>query len=182
MAEEQLMKIIKERRSVRKFEEKDIPQEMLDTLMEAVRWSPSWANTQVWEVILVRDRAVKEKVQETIAPKNPATKAIVNAPVLIAMCGKKNDSGYYNNAVTTKFGDWMLFDLGLATQSLCLAAHDLGLGTVIVGLFDHDKAAAVLGVPDTHEVVALIPLGFPAKTPSPPKRREITEFTHSDRF
>jgi nitroreductase len=75
-----------------------------------------------------------------------------------------------------------MYDLGIATQSLCLAAHDLGLGTVIAGLFDHDKAKEILGVPDGYEVVSLIPLGYPAKTPSSPKRREVEEFTHYDTF
>jgi nitroreductase len=75
-----------------------------------------------------------------------------------------------------------MFDLGLATQNLCLTAHELGLGTVIVGLLDHDKAKSVLHVPDTHEVVVLIPLGYPAKSPSAPKRKEISEFTHYETF
>ncbi|MCP4107988.1 MAG: nitroreductase [Desulfobacteraceae bacterium] len=177
-----LMEIIKKRRSTRKYEEKDVPEEALNRIFEAVQWTPSWANTQCWEIIMVKDKALREKLQETIGPKNPATKAIVSAPVLLTLCGKLNSSGYYNNQVTTKFGDWFMFDLGLAAQSIGLVAHELGLATVIVGLFDHDKAKAVLNVPDGHEVVALLPLGYPAKEPSPPKRREISEFVHYDTF
>lgn len=176
------MTILKERRSVRKYEEKEVPQEILDQILEAVRWSPSWANTQCWEVIVVKDMDVKTKLQETLAPKNPATKAVANAPILLVLCGKKNSSGCYDGKVTTKFGDWMLFDLGIATQSLCLAAHHFGLGTVVVGLFDHDRAKAVLNVPAEYEVVAMIPLGYPAKISSPPSRREIREFTHLNTF
>ncbi|MEJ2724874.1 MAG: nitroreductase family protein, partial [Deltaproteobacteria bacterium] len=88
----------------------------------------------------------------------------------------------YKGEPTTKFGDWFMFDLGLATQSLCLAARNLGLGTVIVGSLDHNKAKEVLGVGDDHEVVVLIPVGYPAKDSTAPKRREISEFTHHDRF
>lgn len=174
--------IVKTRRSVRKYEEKDVPEEMIQTLLEAVQWAPSWANTQCWEIVVVKDDSIKEKLQGVIAPKNPATKAITAAPVLFAVCGKLNSSGYYDNKVTTKFGDWFMFDLGLATQNLCLTAHYLGLSSVIVGLFDHDKAGEILNVPNGIEVVALIPVGFPAKSPSPPKRREISEFTHNDTF
>ena len=177
-----LMEVIKERRSVRKYEDKDVPEEMLNEILEAVRWSPSWANTQCWEVVVVKDEALRTKLQETIAPKNPATKAIVAAPVLLALCGKLGTSGYYKDVVTTKFGDWFLYDLGLATQSLCLAAHNLGLGTVVVGLFDHDKAKALLNVAEGYELVTLIPLGFPAKRSSGPKRKEISEFTHYETF
>lgn len=178
----ELMEIIEERRSIRKYEEKPIPEAALNQVLEAVQWSPSWANTQCWEVVVVTDPEVKATLRETIAPKNPATKAITDAPAVLALCGKLGTSGYYKDQVTTKFGDWFLFDLGLATQSLCLSAHDQGLGTVIVGLFDHDKAKAVLGVPDTHEVAVLIPMGYPAKISSAPKRRSIDEFTHQDRF
>jgi nitroreductase len=107
---------------------------------------------------------------------------MVEAPVVFALCGKLNTSGYYKGEVTTKFGDWFMFDLGIAAQSLCLVAHDLGLGTVIVGLLDHEKTRHVLGVPQGYEVVALIPVGYPAKESPAPRRREIGEFTHRDRF
>jgi nitroreductase len=101
---------------------------------------------------------------------------------VVAVCGKTQSSGYYKGEVTTKFGDWLLFDLGLATQNLCLAAHTLGLGSVVVGLFNHDAAKTILSVPEGYELVALIPLGHPAKISGPPKRREPAEFVHSNRF
>ena len=173
---------LEQRRSIRKYEERDVSEEALNRVLEAVKWSPSWANTQCWEVVAVREPAIKARLQETIAPKNPATRAIVAAPVVLALCGRLGVSGYYDKQVTTKFGDWYLFDLGIATQSLCLAAHDLGLGTVIVGLLDHDRAKAVLNVPDGVELVALIPLGYPAKVPSAPKRREVAEFMHQETY
>lgn len=175
------MQLLKTRRSIRKFQDKPVPKEMIDTLLDAVKWSQSWANTQCWEVIQVSDRSLREKIQEAVV-KNPATKAIVDAPVLLAVCAKKNSSGYYSGVVTTKFGDWMMFDLGIATQSLCLAAHSLGLGTVVVGLYDHNKVSEILKVPAEYEQVALIPLGFPAKDPSAPNRREVSDFTHIDTF
>ena len=174
--------VILNRRSIRKYEEKEISDAALSSILEAVQYSPSWSNTQCWEVIIVKNQETKEKLQATLAPKNPATKAMISAPVVLALAGKKNSSGYYDGLVTTKFGDWFMYDLGIATQSICLAAHDLGLGTVIVGLFDHDKAGAVLNVPEGYELVSLIPLGYPAKSPNAPKRREINEFTHYELF
>jgi nitroreductase len=178
----EFMEILKERRSVRKYEDRKVPEELLLKVLEAVQWSPSWANTQCWEVIVVKAADIKVRLQETMVKGNPATKAIVEAPLVLALCAKQRSSGYYKEQVTTKFGDWFMYDLGIATQSLCLAAHRWGLGTVVVGLFDHQQAAQVLGVPEGYELVTLIPLGFPAKQSSPPKRREITEFTHYDQF
>ena len=177
-----VMEVIKARRSIRKYEESEIPEEMLNTLLEAVKWSPSWANTQCWEVVVVRDPAQKEKLQGALPPGNPASRAVVQAPVVLALCGGLKKAGYYKGEVSTKFGDWFMFDLGIATQSICLAAHALGLGTVIAGLFDHNKAKEALGVPEGYEVVALIPLGRPAHKSAAPARREVSEFVHNDRF
>jgi nitroreductase len=177
----ELMDIIRGRRSIRKYQDKEVPESSLNKILESVQWSPSWANTQCWEVIVVRDLDTKKRLQGTLV-KNPAAKAMVQAPIVLVLCGKLKSSGYYKGQVTTKFGDWFMFDLGIATQSLCLTAYDLGLGTVIVGLFDHNKTKEILGVSEDYEVVSMIPLGYPAKDPESPKRREISEFTHYDTF
>jgi nitroreductase len=179
----ELIQLIQGRRSVRKYLDTDVTEEQVRTLLESVRWAPSWANTQCWEIIVVRDSEQKKKLQDTLPPKgNPAHSAMVAAPVVLAVCGKLKASGYYKDVVTTKFGDWFLFDLGIATQNICLTAYSLGLGTVIVGLFDHDRAKNALGVPEGYEVPVMIPVGVPAKISSAPKRREVAEFLHKERF
>lgn len=177
-----LMTIIKERRSVRNFSNQPVSEAMLQTILTAVQWTPSWANTQCWEIVVVRDEKIREKIQAAVPKANPAHKSIVNAPVVLALCARRNDSGYYKGVVTTKFGDWFMFDLGLAAQSICLTAHSLGLGTVIVGLYAHDQVNTALNLPENVENVALIPLGYPTKIPSPPKRKGISEFLHNDGF
>jgi nitroreductase len=132
---------------------------------------------------VVQDAFTKEKLQAALPPKgNPAAKAMIQAPLVLVLCAKTQVSGFYKDMATTKFGEWFMYDLGLATQNLCLMAHSLGLGTVIVGLFDHDKAAAVLDVPRGYELVSMIPLGYPAKSGAAPSRKEIKEFTHTDRW
>ena len=81
-----LMEIIKGRRSIRKYETRDVPDEMLEQILESVRWAPSWTNCQCWEVVVIRDPAIKTQLQATFPPKgNPAYKAIVQAPVLLAL-------------------------------------------------------------------------------------------------
>ena len=177
-----LMDAIKGRRSIRKYQDKEIPEDILMQILESIRWSPSWANTQCWEVIVIRDAVVKERLQDCLGPKNPATKAMIQAPIILGICGKLKVSGFYKDKADTKFGDWVMFDLGLATQNMCLTAYSLGLGTVIVGKFDHDKAKEVLGVGPDFELVALLPLGYPAKEASAPKRRDVEEFVHYDTF
>jgi len=177
-----LISIIKGRRSIRRFQDKLIPEKDLQEILEAVQWSPSWANTQCWEIVVVKNREMKERLNEALSPTNPAKKGLPDAPVVLALCGKAKSSGYYKGEASTKLGDWLMFDLGLAAQSVCLAAYNLGLGTVIVGSLDHDKAKEVLGVGEGYELVALIPVGYPAKDSAAPKRREVGEFTHYDKF
>jgi nitroreductase len=177
-----LTSIVKGRRSIRRYQEKQIPEADLQKILESVQWSPSWANTQCWEIIVVKEAATKEKLKEALAPRNPASVGLTEAPVVLALCGKLRSAGYYKGQPTTNLGDWYMFDLGIATQSLCLTAHSLGLGTVIVGSLLHDKAKAILGVGEGYELVALIPVGYPAKESSAPKRREINEFVHNEKF
>ena len=176
------MQIIHGRRSIRRYSDKEIPKETLDRVLEASRWSPSWANSQCWELVLISDRGIKEDIQGTVSERNPSFRAIVDAPLLIALCGKLKSSGYYKGSVPTKFGDWFMFDLGIMCQTICLAAHAAGLGTVVVGLFDQDRAAEIIGLPEEHEVVVLIPMGYADHNPSPPKRKEVAEFCHQNTF
>jgi nitroreductase len=176
------MKIIKGRRSIRRFQAKEIQDKDLNTILEAVRWAPSWANTQCWEVVVVKDPRIKEKLEDSLTPRNPARGAILEAPIVCALCGKLEHTGYKRGEPVTKFGDWFMFDVGIATQNLCLTAHTLNMGTVIVGALDQQKAGAILRVPDGYTVVALVPIGYPAQEAKAPGRREISEFVHYDRF
>jgi nitroreductase len=167
---------IKGRRSIRKYESDPVPDAVLNEVLEAVRWAPSWANTQCWEVIVIREPEIKAKVAEALPPTNPALSALRDAPVLLVFCAIRNCSGFKRGEVTTDKGDWFMFDIGLAMENLCLAAHSLGLGTVIIGLFDAKKAESLLGVPENVSVVAMSPLGYPQGEISGPKRKELADF------
>lgn len=179
---QELLQSIQERRTIRRFTEQDVEPEKLTAVLEAIRWSQSWANTQCWEIIVVQDKQIQTELQALISPRNPATKAMVSAPVVLAVRGKQHSSGWYDGKQSTRYEDWMLYDLGLATQNLCLAAHGLGLGAVVVGLFDHAGVEKLLGVPNGYQVVSLIPMGYPAAVPSAPPRKNLAEFVHYNRF
>jgi nitroreductase len=177
-----LMEAIKERRSIRKYKPDPVSEEALQKVFEAVRWSPSWANTQCWELILVRDPNIKSELANTLTRTNPARSSMTEAPVVIVLCGKKGVSGFKKGEATTVKGDWLMFDTGIAMQSLCLAAHALGLGTVVIGLFDHKKVEEILGLPLNVEVVAMTPLGYPAAQAGAPKRKEVSEFVYYEKY
>jgi nitroreductase len=177
----ELQEALTKRRSVRKFTDDAVSDEEIRTILEAARIAPSWANVQPWEFIVLRDRATIEKIAGTYVEKNPATKCSLAAPALIVACGRTGVSGCYGGKNLTKFNEWFMFDLGLAVQNLCLKAHELGLGSVVVGLLDHDRAKAILDLPADREVVACIPVGRPAVAGKEgPPRKPLSEFAFID--
>ena len=179
----ELQEAILKRRSIRRFTEYPVSDEDLRQIFEAVRFAPSWSNTQVWEFIVVRDKSTIEEVVSTYIDKNPATKCSLAASALIVACAKAGVSGCYDGQEATAIHNWYMFDLGLAVQTLCLRAHELGLGTVVVGLMNHDACKKVLSVPDGHEVVAVIPIGKSAVPPREgPPRKLVSEMVYLDTF
>ena len=172
-----------ERRSVREYTSERVVQADLERILEAGRMSASWANTQCWEIVLVRDPEMKEKLAATLSEHNPARKAVVHAPVVIVACGKKGKSGCKKGEHTTVLGDWLMFDVALFLSNLTHAAHALGYGTVHVGLFDQDEVARLLRVPDDVQVVEIVPVGRPKSTlKSAPPRKDIREFCREEKF
>ena len=96
---------------------------------------------------------------------------------MIAVTFIKNRSGFERDGSYSipKEGGWQMFDAGVASEAFCLAAYEQGLGTVIMGIFDEAKAASLLEVPEERELVALIPIGYPAESPAAPKRKSVEE-------
>ena len=182
---------IKTRRSIRKYKPDPVNDEDLQKIIEAARWAPSWGNTQCWRFIVVRDADIKASIGDTLYKvrfedgwlDNAAAEAIVQAPVLIAVCAQKGLAGFSpdGNPVTDR-EDWLLFDIALSVQNLILAARALSLGTVIIGDFDHRKAAAILDVPVGYTLVTMTPLGYPDHTGQPPPRKELTDIIYNDKF
>ena len=173
---------IKTRRSIRHFTDQPIGARQLSRVLEAAQWAPSWVNFQPWEIVVVTDPASKERLQECVPEGNPGRKALAAAPVLLAVCGRQGISGYYKDSPSTIHGDWLMFDLGIACQNICLAAWAEGLGTLHLGLLDHARAGEVLGLPGGISLYEIIPLGVPAREGVPPKRKAIPAFVHHQRF
>jgi nitroreductase len=176
------LEAIKGRRSIRKYKVAPIDDEALNTILEAARWAPSWANTQCVRWVVVKDPAVKERLAETLSSTNPAGKAIRTVPVVLVACAETGRSGFKGGEPATDKGDWFTFDTALAVQNLTLAAHAMGLGTVQVGLFDARKAEEIVQVTEGVRVVELIPLGHPDEQPKGPGRRELSEIVFHDRY
>ena len=175
----ELLEAIKKRRSVRKFTDYYVTDNEIKEILEAARLAPSWANTQPWEFIIVRDGETIKEITGTYSKTNPAKSCSETASALIVVCAKTKVSGFKDGQMRTKFPDWFMFDIGLAVQNLSLRAHDLGLGSVIVGSLDHDACKKIVQLPDGYEIVAVLPIGKPLdKDKEGPKKKELKEFVH----
>ena len=178
----EVLEAIKTRRSIRQYKTDPIDGKTLETVLEAARWAPSWANTQCWRFIVVRDSSIKAELASTLSKGNPATAAIENTPIAIVACAELGKSGCYDGVPATDKGDWFMFDIALAMQNLTLAAHSLGLATVHVGNFDAKRAAAILEVTEGFCVVEMTPLGYPDQVRDPRPRKELSEIVFYDKF
>lgn len=164
------------RRSIRKFTDQPVSHELLEKIVAAAAYAPSWKNTQITRYIAVEGE--KKAALAGCTSLYPGNGSIIGqAPMVIAVTVIKGRSGYERDGSfsTPKGAGWQMYDAGVASEAFCLAAYEQGLGTVIMGLFDEEDAAKVLGLPEDRELVALIPIGYPAEAPAAPRRKTVED-------
>lgn len=165
------------RRSIRKYKTDAVDHDLLKEIIETASYAPSWKHTQITRYIAV-EGALKDQIADEGTSMWPGNGTIIkSAPVLIAVTVIKGRSGYERDgSFTTDRGDgWQMYDAGIASQTFCLAAHEAGLGTVILGIFDREKITSLLSIPEDRELVALIPVGYADEEPNAPRRKPVEE-------
>ncbi len=175
----ELTQAVKERRSVRKYEERLVPHEVIEEIIEAARYAPSWKNTEVPGFVLVESPELKSKLAsgEYSFGFTFNRKALMNAPQVMILTYKKGISGFEKDgSYSTPKGEfWEAFDCGAIAQTFCLLAHERGIGTVIQGYFDDTKLAKLLELPENIGVGAVIPMGYIGEDNKAPSRKEVSE-------
>jgi nitroreductase len=171
-----VLEAIRGRRSIRAFKSDDVSPEIVEKLLDAASWAPSAGNIQPWEFIVVRKPEIKRALVEAALDQT----FIEEAPVVIAVCANKNRSsqGYGIRGKTL----YCLQDTAASIQNILLTAYSLGLGTCWVGAFREEEAREILKIPEGIRPVAIIPVGYPAETPSPRNRRPISQTVHYETF
>lgn len=183
----ELLEAINTRRSIRTFLDRPVEDDKLRALLEAAQAAPSWANMQCWRFVVVKDKATRQRISDLsfvesfFAPlgykTNPAQTGIAEAPVVIVACADPERSG------TLWDQQYYMTDMGIAAQNLMLAAHDMGLGTVFVGVFDEDALRELLGIPQNIRVVGIFPIGYPAQEKkSGPRRNPLEEIVFYEKW
>lgn len=167
---------IKTRRSVRKFKNEEVSKDIIEDLVLTASYAPSWKNTQTTRYIAITDSHIRQRLADECCGAHNQ-EIINNAPMLVATTIVDKRSGFERDGSysTSREDNWQAFDNGVATQTFCLAAKDKGLGTVIMGLYDINKAEEILEVPEGQLLMALIAVGYPDEEPSVPKKKTVED-------
>lgn len=171
-----ILSIIKERRSIRKFKNQEVTDDIVEKLVEAAIWAPSAGNIQPWEFIIITEPETKKNLS------NAAYKQtfIEQAPVTIVVCA--NEERSYQRYGTRGKTLYCLQDTAAAIQNIHLTARSIGLGTCWVGAFDEEEVAKIIKTPPAIRPIAIIPIGYPDENPSPRQKRPKEEIVHKEEF
>lgn len=169
-----VLEVIQKRRSVRKYKKDPIPEEAFMRVLEAARLAPSGKNFQPWKFIIVKDKALKEKLAQASAGQF----FMAEAPIIIIGCGFP-DNCYAHMGRYMK--SWSV-DVTIALDHLMLQAQEEGLGTCWIGSFEEEEVKAILNIPENVKVLALTPLGYPDEIPRFRGRKNLDEIISYERF
>lgn len=166
-------KAIEERKSIRKYQDKEVPDETIKELMEAARLAPSGNNAQPWRYKIFKTKEEKKLLKENNIFKQDF---VYTAPVIILCCG---DPEAYPKEKFDERDDpnkaRAIRDLALSSQNLVLRATELGLGSCYVGWMDKSKIKEITGLPERYVNPYVITLGYPLEHPEPTKKKTIEE-------
>ncbi len=170
--------MIKERRSVRKFKDEKVDRGLMKKIIDTARWAPSWGNFQVARYTLVDDEAlIKRLGTEGVNDFVYNVNTLKNAKGVAVLSFVKGKSGKLegDDYATSKASVWEVFDAGIACQTFCLAAHEKGIGTTIMGVINDKEISEIVGLPEEETVAALIVYGSPDETPAATPRKAVDE-------
>jgi len=166
------MEVIKQRRSIRDYEDRPVPEEKLNRILEAARLSPSARNSQDRKFVVIREEEQRRKLAQSAGHQQHVAKA----PVLIAAVGT-NPEYHMPNGVPA-----YPVDLAIALDHMTLIAVEEGLGTCWIGGFSQEIAKEVLNVPDGCTIAALLTLGFPKTIPDLKPRKTFEDTVCHESF
>jgi nitroreductase len=161
---------LRSRRNVRQYEDRPIPQEDLDAILEAGRRSPSAGNRQRWDFIVCTDRSQLQELSRVWR----GAQHVAGSAATVALIAPSFETPQERESVQ--------YDLGQATMSMMLLAADRGVGSGHAWVTEQDLARSILGFPADRFCAWLIAFGYPADGPLRPLqrfvRRPIEEVVH----
>jgi nitroreductase len=174
---DQILDIIKKRRSIRSYKNEPLPKSTVDLLLEAAKYAPTARNLQQLEYKVITNKDLMKKVSERITAivkkKYPSfrlrerTSLFYDAPLLIIVTGPKENT-------------WIYSDAALAVQNIMLLATSINLGTCFIGMArfieEDEELMSELHISDDRKIAAAVIVGYPNETPAEKERKINTEF------
>src|SRR5581483_419119 len=200
---EQVTALARYRRSIRGYQrDRDVPDELIDQIIEVARWAPSGGNGQPWEFIVIRDAAMRGRIADLFLKQQEEKKEMElairgtirmtgagfrDAPVHILVVGDPRVNESYPVRTREDKGErHFITGLANATLLLHLAATSLGLASQYVSDVGSPYMATMLrawlGIPDPLRVYELIPIGWPLRQPQSTPRRSRDDLVHRERY
>lgn len=158
-----ILEIIKNRRSIRKFQSKSIPENLIGKMITALIWAPSAHNLQSRKFYFVFKKEIKARLAEAAFNQN----FINQAPLVVVGCQDLKKVEYYKERGKNLYS---VCDVATSIQNLMLWAKEEGLGTCWVGKFDEKEVSKILGLAENLRPVVIVPVGYPAEKPEVPAR------------
>jgi len=160
---ENFLQFLKDRRTIRSFQEKMIADKEIEMILEAGRWAPSASNRQPWEFVVIKNEVKKQELAK-IARYG---KFIEYAPLIIAIIGKIKQNP-----------NWYIQDTSLVSMNMMLMAWALGIGTCWIGSMDREKAKEILELGKNDFVLTVLPMGYiEGEIPKPKNRKPLEKIT-----
>lgn len=160
------LELVSLRRSVRSYLSRPVEREKLDYILECARLAPSACNRQPWRFYVVCSEERKAALRRCY-PRE----WFAEAPVCIVVCANLDES--WKRGCDGR--DHADIDAAIATEHICLAAAELGLGTCWICNFDVAECVSALGLPEAVRPVAITPLGYPAEAAGAPRSRKTAD-------
>jgi nitroreductase len=166
---------IQNRYSVRAYQPREVPEDVLQAILQAANEAPSAGNLQPYEIVVVRTAAAKQRLADCCFHQQ----FIATAPlVLVFFADPARSAVKYGQLGASLL---CVQDATIACAHAHLAATALGLGSCWIGAFDEAVVHEVTGAPAAWRTMALLPLGYPADSPQPRQRRSLAELVRYER-
>jgi nitroreductase len=179
---DQLMEVIRARRSVRNYKPDPVSDEIVNQVIEAAKWAPSGNNSQPWEIVVLKDKALMKKVNDILHEVHGSkSKQEFGAPVTLLVLG---DPRYCDAYPKGPFREEIFHaSLSAAIENMLLAATALGLGGSLwktVSATAGVKIKDLLGIPQFYFLKVMLPLGYPTRSVKAPRKRDV--IVHENRY
>lgn len=172
----ELQTCIEQHRSVRKYKNQSVPRELIREIIKAATFAPSWKNSQVSRYYVAEGNAKKE-LASYLGEFNGRN--VQDAPVLIVSTVVNKRSGFTRaGEYETHLKDgFQYYDCGMQSMNLCLKAHELGLATLVMGIYDEAAIRKLFNIDESQIIVAVTAVGYADGETSMPKRKSVDDIT-----